>query len=278
MPFWPKGFGESLGDETLTCYPLVQDAPRYYVNSATGSDSYDGHGPELPMATLAHAVSVANVDGSAGQFIILMDGHTETITATINCTPNGINIVGAGSSGGIPTVTLTGNAAAANYIKLSGNSGRIGNIKFATNLQNNSLAIVDMASNGCIVSGCYFTLTSTDVYAGVRFSASSDYSRVEDCTFISGATSIATRPTAGVRIASGASISGPVVTDCVFDGGTNGFTTYGFYDQGTMSPFRIMRLSMLRGADVHLSDTTGGGYINAGTASSSAYIDWSNGG
>ena len=105
--FLQNGCGESTGDELCTSRPLLLPTSNsvWYVNSATGTDAVSpaGKNREKPLATLAQAITNAQ----ANDIIVLMDGHAESTTSFMTLSTAGVKIVGAGSSGGIPTVTFT---------------------------------------------------------------------------------------------------------------------------------------------------------------------------
>jgi hypothetical protein len=69
----------------------------YFLDSSTGSNSYDGKSKETPFATLDYAIGKCTAN--KGDVIIVMPGHAETITGAGGITVDiaGISIIGLGS-------------------------------------------------------------------------------------------------------------------------------------------------------------------------------------
>ncbi len=270
MTYWPTGLNQALGDELVTCAPLINTASVYFVHYGTGDDANGGEDQHDPFKTLGHAVGLV----ATGDTVVLLDGHEETITDALAVTPHGVNIVGAGSSGGIPTVILTMDRASGYMLELAGEACRIGNVRFAPAAQTGPTGLVTITANGCEVRGCYFSVDEK-VSSGALVVAGegTESFRCEECTFLSAATSNATRPPSGLVINAAPYTC---VKDCVFDGGTNGFENYGIYEIGGSQAIQFMRISLLRGADILLADTTTG-YVSVSTSTQTANVYWPSG-
>lgn len=251
MPQWPTGLNQNLGDLLVTQGPLITSYAVSFVNSATGSDSYDGSDADTPFATLAHAIS--NEGGSAG-IIVLMSGHTETLTGTI--TPQaGTIIVGAGSAGGKPTVKLKLNAAATVMVTCSAAGVQLRNIWFQANQQTNASSKVKFTGINGLVSGCYFECGATDTGANLDLGAGSSGTRIDSSTFISTAASVAAQPLYGLN-ASGA-VTDVDIVGCVFSGGSSGFSSWALNLSAVVTRMRVEQLSLLLGADAIFGGSTG---------------------
>ena len=86
---------------------------RFFVSSGTGTDGAGyGRSPDSPVATIDYAVSLCTA--SKNDVIIVMPGHAETVSAAggLDLDVAGITIIGVGSGGLQPTVTLDTAAAA----------------------------------------------------------------------------------------------------------------------------------------------------------------------
>src|SRR3954447_6326802 len=67
-----------------------------YVSSLGGNNINVGNDPAAPIATVAQAISQCRAN--KGDIIVILPGHTETVTATsINVNVAGVTIVGLGS-------------------------------------------------------------------------------------------------------------------------------------------------------------------------------------
>jgi hypothetical protein len=79
----------------------------FYVSSVTGAAGADGKSVTSPLSTIDEAVGKCTAD--KGDIIIVMPGHTETVTAAagLDLDVAGIKILGMGSGSLRPTVNFT---------------------------------------------------------------------------------------------------------------------------------------------------------------------------
>jgi hypothetical protein len=79
----------------------------FFVHSGTGSDGNSGKTPTRPLSTLDAAVGKCTAD--KGDLIIVMPGHTESITAAggLDLDVAGITIIGLGAGSLRPTFTFS---------------------------------------------------------------------------------------------------------------------------------------------------------------------------
>lgn len=265
----PMGLGESLGDDLIINGPLLHTGQVWWVDSATGADAASPRGLERnrPLATLAQAVTNA----TDGDTIVLMDGHTETLSGALTISKR-LTIVGSGLSDGEPTVELgvTGNVV---MLTVSGDQVELRNIKFVERSTSSTNHKVNVTGSGFRMRGCHFECGDNDQGYSLRLAGS--YSLVRDTTFESTADAVATAPVAAVRPIGSAGI---FLEGCTFDGGTVGWANGWALDQdgdgsGT-SDLRAENITVLRGSDIRLqADTTGLVLANAG--SYAPRIDWS---
>lgn len=115
-------------------------------NGIAGSDGNDGKTPEKPKATLAGAL--AQCLANRGDTIILMQGHAETLTASLAVSIAGVKIVGLGVDTDRPTFTLATNAAAG--LSLSGANVSLYNVLIVANTA--ATAAVKLAGIGVQVA------------------------------------------------------------------------------------------------------------------------------
>lgn len=269
----PNGIGQSTGDSLATCAPLEVNGNVWYVNAnasgATDAVSPAGRSELRPLATLSQALTNA----SNGDVIVLMDGHTETLTGALTISKN-VCIVGGGSSSGVPTVTFTNNQAAAVMFTVSGNGlQEFRNIKFAANAQACSSARVNVTNTGVFkMVGCYFQCGATDTGPALNIAASALNVHLKDCTFISTATSAASRPESAFKTAT--ALTTLLMDGVVFDGGTVGFSnTYAMVVGAAVTALAAENISLLRGADVSMFETAVG-YFAPTTVTGGSRVDW----
>ncbi len=123
-----------------------------FVAAATGTDQAgNGYSPEAPVATIDYAVGLCVA--SNDDVIVVMPGHTETITASTLMTLDvaGITILGLGDGPVRPTITLGTDATAT--ITVSAANIKIKNMVFKSNVD--SLAImIDVNAGGLTMEDC----------------------------------------------------------------------------------------------------------------------------
>lgn len=274
----PNGIGDTLGDTLVTTSPLEVNGNVWYVHFTNGTDAASpaGQNRQDPLKTLGQA----HTNAANGDIIVLMDGHEETLTATVTIS-KAVVVVGAGSSGGYPTAKLTNNQAAGSAIAITA-AGHVElrNIWFEEESQaNTSVKIsVSNASGSQVVSGCYVRCGQYDDDFALEIS-NTEYCFIKNSTFLSVATSVATQPLAAIALSSSATVMHVVYMDgVVVDGGTHGWSNYWAVDisQNTNNlPDHIIvdNLSLLRGSDMRV-DENAVGYINASTQTGGCRIDW----
>lgn len=272
MKVYPNGLGESLGgDPLLTQKPFWVGGNVWWVNSATGTDAGGtaGQDRERPLATLNQALT----NSAVGDVIVLQSGHTETLTAALSL--NQRTVVGAGTTSGKPSATLKLNSASATLILVAGSGAELRNIYFPANVQSNNGAsgkISIPASTNVVIYGCYFEASGNDQQDQVQAIISSQNLHIENCTFVSTATTLATRPTNGLRITG--AVTDPWIVNNVFDDGTNGYSGKACdISGGTITRLHSWGNSLLRGADVSIASASVG-YFGAGTLSGGGAVNW----
>jgi hypothetical protein len=79
----------------------------FFVHSGTGSNGNSGKSPERPFSTIDYAVG--RCTANKGDVIVVMPGHTETVTAAggLDLDVAGISVIGIGSGSDRPTVNFT---------------------------------------------------------------------------------------------------------------------------------------------------------------------------
>lgn len=269
MNIYPNGFGgTATGDALAAAAPVYTSGSVLYV-SATGNDLSSGLTREAAFLTLAQAIASA----VANDLIVLMSGFSETIDPVV--VPAGVTIVGEGTSGGVPTCTLTQAAASANVtptVTLS-KGAEVRNVRFAANTVDNGQARVQFGASGCVVSGCYFDCGAHELVGAICTDLAPNataFHIIEDCTFVSIATSTAALPDSGIEFA--ANLTGARVSGCVFDDGAYGFAVGAINFAGDVTALKMSGCT-LRGATVDASASTTG-YINPQVTTGGGRVNW----
>jgi hypothetical protein len=189
-------------------------------------------------------------------------------------------IVGAGSSGGYPTAKITNNQAAGVGIDISGASVQLRNIWFEEEAQSNTSPTVYYSNaNGFMrIKGCYFQLNNYST-VGAFVTGDCETTTIQNTTFVSTATSIATQPALAFGILAGATSVQLISLDGVtVDGGEYGWSNYWAVEisqnaSNLPTYLEADSLSLLRGSDMRVDENTLG-YINATTQTGGVRIDW----
>jgi len=271
-----NGYGGTTGDSLVTRKPIVQSGSTYYVDVTTGNAAYTGLDRKMPLAALSAAVAAA----SAGDTIIMLDGHTETISAALAISAQ-LTIIGEGSSSGVPTVILTLNHATADIFTVSAHNCQFRNIKIAVPAQATTGSMFTLSGDGGLLDNVHIDVNDENNANAVAFAAGANHWFFRNCTFTSAETDTTSTAKPYPPILIGGDISGLRMEGCVLDGGAEGFedgSSNNWALDGSAfditSGMAIENLSLLRGAIVKLKGTSTVGYINVQTSSGSAGVYW----
>jgi hypothetical protein len=182
-----------------------------WLDTISGSDSNGGTDPELPVKTLAQAVTLS-VNGG---IIVIGEGSSETLTVSQTLSLTNLSIFGCGTGSSRPRYTCAGAIAMFN---VTGTGAWIENIYFPASTAVPTCRI-DMAATNGMVKNCYFECGANDTTRALRIPAAGSGSRVVGCSFVT----TALRPAVGLAV-TGAAAS-IFVDGCTFDGGSYGWTS-----------------------------------------------------
>lgn len=268
MKLYANGLGESLGGDPLAGQrPIYASGNVWWVNSATGTDAGGtaGQDQQKPLATIVQA----NTNASDGDVIVLQSGHTETLTVALSL--KGLTVVGIGTTSGKPAAQIKINAAASTALQFATTGGQIHNVYFPASVQVNTTANgkLRLTTTGCAVYGCYFEASANDQLPQLSLDATG---RIDGCTFVSTATSTASRPLKG--LGSTGALADLIVVDCIFDDGSVGFTSPACdLSAAAVTRLRAWGNSLLRGAEASINSGSTGFFIPA-TTTLGAKVTW----
>lgn len=274
MKFFSNGCGQTTGDQLSSTKPIYSTGNAWYVNSVGGVDAAGtaGQDEQKPLATIGQACANA----SAGDTIILMDGHTETLTVSLTIAKQ-LYIVGGGATAGIPTVSFTMNAAVQDTFVVTAAHTEIRGVRFKASAVMNDggtygAKVVINAVTGCRIIGCYFDMGANDrAVSGVYLVAASHDTRIENCTFVSTATGVTNRPESAIR---GSTVSDLELSGVVLSDGSYGYQNPAFnYAALVITRLRGANVSLLLGAEMVLNASTTG-WIATPTVTKGGRISW----
>lgn len=128
----------------------------WYVSSLTGSNDNVGNDPAFPKATIAGAQSAATA--SKGDVVIILPGHTETVTAAITLSKAGVSYIGLGTGTLRPSITGNGTIDA---INVTGANVTIENVQFPAPGTDDQTADINVAAAGVTIRNTYHIGSTT---------------------------------------------------------------------------------------------------------------------
>lgn len=212
-----------------------------WLDTVDGDNSNAGTNPELPVATLAQAVTNSAAQG----LIIIGNTSSESLGSAQTLNLAGLTIVGCGSGTSRPRYTCTGTVS---MFDVTAAGTTIRNIYFPASTAAATNRIAFTAANGT-VRDCYFECGASDTNRALRVHTGANSTRVRDCTFLA----TASRPAIGLEIS--AAVTDPVVESCTFDGGSYGWTDYAFKISAAATRIWIEDVEMLHFSDFGATQT-----------------------
>ncbi len=162
---YPHGF---LNGVNVRGTPVYQTHPGevFWVNGGSvlakdavnGSDGNKGD-YRHPFATIDYAIGKCTA--SRGDVIMVMPGHTETVTSSITADVIGISIIGLGSGAEMPTIT---GPAADECVDVTADDVTLQGLKFAAVTSGTQAATRKITLTGadCVVRDCNFQCGASD--------------------------------------------------------------------------------------------------------------------
>jgi len=123
---------------------------QFFVDSVTGSDTNSGTATNKALATIDAAIGKCRAD--KGDVVIVMPGHSETVTAAITADVAGIRIIGLGEGNQRPVITGNGTIDA---INVTAAGVVIENLRFAAPETDDQTADINVAAAGVTIRNTY---------------------------------------------------------------------------------------------------------------------------
>jgi hypothetical protein len=235
------------GPSVAQLYPSYISGLVQWVDTISGNNSNAGSEPELPVATLAQAFT----NSAANGMIVIGAGSHETVTSQITSSLAGVTVWGCGSGSSRPR--YTSNTSGSPMISVSGAGLRFRNLYFPASASVDGARLTFTGIN-CKVRDCYLEFGASDTTAGgagIAVGAGSSGLSVEGTYFVV----TASRPSVAFSSAA-ASITDVALRDCVFDGGSYGWTDYAFKVlTNAVSRLYLENVSFLHRSDLGISIT-----------------------
>ena len=157
----------------------------WFVSSTLGNDGNLGTSASSPFGTIGRALTSGFAAANQGDVIVVMPGHTETITAAagINLNVAGVTIVGLGTGLNKPTINFTTSTAAT--FKMGAANTRISNFRFTCGIAS-QVTMIDVQAKQVQIDNCDFsegTATGLSFIAVTAAANVADKLKVLNCTF-----------------------------------------------------------------------------------------------
>lgn len=207
-----------------------------WLDTISGNNTNAGTLPELPVATLAQAVT----NSAANGIIVIGAGSSESLSGSQSLALAGLSIFGCGTGSSRPRYTCTGVvdmfAASAAGVWIEG-------IYFPASTAAATDRIGLQAANAT-VKDCYFECGANDTNRALRIHTGANSTRVEGCSFVT----TASRPAIGLEIS--AAVSDSTLVNCTFDGGSYGWSDYALKISAAATRTRIFSPTLTNRSDI----------------------------
>jgi hypothetical protein len=278
--FYASGIGGTTGAELATLVPLYTSGNVWYVKSGTGVDAAGNAGKERnkPLATLAQA----HTNASAGDIIVFLASHSQTLTAVQVFDKAHLTILGEGSIAAGTGVTFARNANDEMFDVTAAGVQFVNLTLGPSATTSTTTALVRFAGAGGKLIGCYCRASTIDdgpileLITGADHFSMSKFTRsdgtVAQPTFISTATTVADQPDNAIEITN--AISHLTMDSVIIDGAASGWAQpFAVNGAAAVTGLKATNMELLNDSDVNLATGTTG-YIHVVRTSGSSRVVW----
>lgn len=262
-----SGCGGTSGATLATVAPLYTSGTVWYVSSVTGTDAVSPAGQDRikPLATL----SQAHTNASAGDTIVCLSGHAETLTSAITFNKTDIKVISEGS--GSNRARFTRNADI-NMFDVTAAGVVFWNIYFVASSTASTKSRLRTAAANSNWRSCYFECGANDTGPAAETVTGAGSVRIVDTSFVSTSTSTGTQPHSALKVTN--AITDLEIEAVTFDGGSSGWSNqYAMNVAGAVTRLRAMNIDLLNDSDVTIVTGTSG-YFSPRYKSGSARLVW----
>lgn len=264
---YPNGIGGTTGAELATVSPLYASGQVWYVSSDTGVDAVSPAGLDRikPLATIAQA----HTNAAAGDFIVCLSGHEETLTAAQTYDKADIKFVGEGSGSNRPRFTRNGDV---NMFDVTAAGVQFHNVYFVASSSASTKSRLRTAAVSTLVRDCYFECGASDTGPAAETITGAGQIVYRDTSFVSVATLLTAQPHSALKVTN--AITDLDIDTCVFSGGTTGWSNqHAINIAGAVTRLRAVNVDLLADSDATIVTGTTG-YFNVRYKTGSARVLW----
>lgn len=206
-----------------------------WLDTIDGNDANAGSLPELPVKTLAQAVT----NSAANGIIVVGAGSSESLSGSQSLALAGLSIFGCGTGSSRPRYTCTG---AVDMFAVSAAGVWIEGFYFPASTAAATSRIAFTAASGHVVD-CYFECGASDTNRALRIHTAAANTRVDGCSFVT----TASRPAIGLEVS--AAVADTYINACTFNGGSYGWSDYALKVSAAATRVRGRNLTFTNRAD-----------------------------
>lgn len=263
-----NGIGATTGHDIVTADTAFwalsgasSNGAVFYVGpGGTDAVAPAGFRREAPLATLAQA----HTNASAGDKIILLPNHVETLASAQTFNKANITVVSEGVGANRARFICGGSI---NMFDVTAAGVEFLNIYFPASTVAPSAARIRTAAAGTILEDCQFDCGAADTVRAIQYLNGASYAQIRGTTF----TATAAGSIGAFIVDSGATMAGLLLRDVTVDGGSFGWTSTSIQVSGTLTGVKGLRVNLLNNSDAYWGSAPTG-YVSVGVTSGSSYM------
>jgi hypothetical protein len=232
------------GPSLATLGPVYLSGLVQWLDTINGNDSNAGSTPELPVKTILQAAT--NFAAAPNGVIVIGQGSQESIAVSQTNLPAGVMVMGCGIGAQRPRYTCSG---AVDMFAVTAAGVRFRNLYFPASTAVSTSRISFAAVSGQ-VKDCYFECGASDTVRAVKIHTGANNTEVTGTSFVT----TASRPAIGVEFSAAASDCR--LKDCIFDGGSFGWSDYALKVTVAATRLDLENVSLVRRSDLYTVTAT----------------------
>lgn len=264
---YPNGIGGSTGASLATAAPFYGSGDVWYVSSVTGVDASGTAGKDRvkPLATLAQAYTNA----AAGDTIVCLENHAETLTSAQTLGKAGLVLLGEGAGSSRPRFTRN---ADINMFDVTAAGVVCWNIYFPASTTTSTKSRFRTAAVMTELRSCYFECGASDTGPAAESVTGASQFFIRDTSFVSTATAVASQPHSALKVTN--ALTDLELDTVTFDGGSTGWSNqFALNGAAAVTRLRGLSVDLLHDSDISLVTGTTG-FLTVRYKSGSARTVW----
>ena len=256
-----NGAGGTTGADLAVLERVNASGLIYFIGNAVAGAADANSGLDRGKPLLTSAGAYAKI--AAGDTLVYLASHNETIAASVTLGKAGISLVGEGSGDTVPRLTCGGTVA---MFDITAAGVLLDNLLFPASSAVPT-ARVRVGAAGAIMNALQFQCGANDTARALSFVTGASDAFLYNSTF----TSVAATAATGIEVVN--AFAGLTMDRVTFDGGSFEWTSYAFLGTAAVTRLRATRMFQFAGSDVQLSTGTTGLWQTEGSTGNSR-LNW----